>query len=219
MKKNILKNSLVIIDDHLLFAESLERLINSSTSFKVKFHAKNGMDFIQKLEQEKELPSVILLDVNMPVMNGFETMQWLSKFYPEIKVLILSMEDDEEVIIKMLRAGANGYLLKDIHPEKLKVALNEVVEKGYYHSDKVAQTLLHALKPADSEDVKPDLKENELTFIKLACTEMTYKEIADKMMLSPKTVDGYRDSLFKKLQVKNRVGLVIYAMKHNLISI
>jgi DNA-binding NarL/FixJ family response regulator len=219
MKKEILKNSLVIIDDHLLFAESLERLINSSTDYKVKFHAKNGMDFIQKLEKTIDLPSVILLDVNMPVMNGFETMEWLTKNYPQIKVLILSMEDDEEVIIKMLRAGANGYLLKDIHPEKLKVALNEVVKKGYYHSDKVAETLLQSLQPSNKIEALPDLKENELTFIKLACTEMTYKEIAEKMMLSPKTIDGYRDSLFKKLQVKNRVGLVIYAMKHNLISI
>jgi DNA-binding NarL/FixJ family response regulator len=155
----------------------------------------------------------------MPVMNGFETMEWLTKNYPQIKVLILSMEDDEEVIIKMLRAGANGYLLKDIHPEKLKVALNEVVKKGYYHSDKVAETLLQSLQPSNKIEALPDLKENELTFIKLACTEMTYKEIAEKMMLSPKTIDGYRDSLFKKLQVKNRVGLVIYAMKHNLISI
>ena len=128
------------------------------------------------------------------------------------------MEDDEQVILKMLRNGANGYLLKDIHPEKLKVALNEVIEKGYYHSDKVAETLLHSLQPKN--EVKEHfLKDNEITFLKFACTEMTYKEIAEEMNLSPKTIDGYRNDLFRSLNIKNRVGLVIYALKNNLFKV
>ncbi len=212
-------NTVVIVDDHLLFAESLERLIDSFTDYNVLFHAKNGVDLQHKLSQQQILPQILLLDINMPIMNGFETMEWLTENYPEIRVLALSMEDDEQVILKMLKAGANGYLLKDIHPEKLKVALNEVVEKGYYHSDKVAETLLHSLKPKKSLKVTHDLKENELIFLRYASTELTYKEIADKMGLSPKTIDGYRNDLFKKLNVKNRVGLVIYAMKHKIISI
>ncbi len=219
METNPSVNTVVIVDDHLLFAESLERLIDSFTDYNVLFHAKNGVDLQQKLNHFERTPQVILLDINMPIMNGFETMEWLAENHPEIKVLALSMEDDEKVILKMLKAGANGYLLKDIHPEKLKVALNEVMQKGYYHSNKVAETLLHSLHPQKNIVVAHDLKENELTFIKLAATELTYKEIADRMGLSPKTIDGYRNDLFKKLNVKNRVGLVIYAMKHKIISI
>ena len=218
MKANTYTNKVVIVDDHLLFAGSLEKLVNTFSGFKVLYHAKNGVALQQKFKLESELPDVILLDINMPVMNGFETMEWLSENHPNIKVLALSMEDDEQVILKMLRKGANGYLLKDIHPEKLKVALNEVIEKGYYHSDKVAETLLHSLQPKN-EIKERFLKENEITFLKLACTEMTYKEIAEEMNLSPKTIDGYRNDLFRNLNIKNRVGLVIYALKNNLFKV
>ncbi len=218
MKANTYTNKVVIVDDHLLFAGSLEKLINTFSGFNVLYHAKNGVALQQKFKLEADLPDVILLDINMPVMNGFETMEWLSENHPNVKVLALSMEDDEQVILKMLRKGANGYLLKDIHPEKLKVALNEVIEKGYYHSDKVAETLLHSLQPKN-EIKEHNLKENEITFLKLACSEMTYKEIAEEMNLSPKTIDGYRNDLFRNLNIKNRVGLVIYALKNNLFKV
>ncbi len=181
------------------------------------FHAKNGVDFQNKLKIQKHIPDVILLDINMPVMNGFETMQYLTLNHPSIKVLALSMDDDEKVILKMLRFGAKGYLLKDIHPDNLKLALEEVMLKGYFHSDKVSTTLLNALNEAKGEKIK--LKENELKFLQLACTEMTYKEIADVMSLSPKTIDGYRQELFNRLNIKNRVGLVIYALKNEFVKI
>ncbi|MCH2490783.1 MAG: response regulator transcription factor [Flavobacteriales bacterium] len=207
-------NSIAIVDDHLLFAGSLEKLINTFQGFNVLFHAKNGSDLQQQLKATQTIPEIILLDINMPVMDGFETVKWLTEHHPEVKVLALSMEDDEQTILKMLRNGAKGYLLKDIHPDKLKEALEEVIDKGYYHSDKVAATLLHSLHP--SQDQKEiTLKENEKIFLKLACSEMTYKEIAEVMNLSPKTIDGYRQDLFHKLDVKNRVGLVIYALKNN----
>src|SRR5690606_10909766 len=137
---------------------------------------------------------------------------------PEIKILALSMDDDEHTILQMLRKGAKGYLLKDIHPEILNLALRELLEKGYYHSEKVSETLLHSLT-AEEDLHMLGFKENELAFIKLACSEMTYKEIADVMDLSPKTIDGYRQDLFKRLKVKNRVGLVIFALKNDLIKI
>lgn len=207
-------NSIAIVDDHLLFAGSLEKLINTFQGFNVLFHAKNGSDLQQQLKATQTIPEIILLDINMPVMDGFETVKWLTEHHPEVKVLALSMEDDEQTILKMLRNGAKGYLLKDIHPDKLKEALEEVIDKGYYHSDKVAATLLHSLHPSrDQKEIT--LKENEKIFLKLACSEMTYKEIAEVMNLSPKTIDGYRQDLFHKLDVKNRVGLVIYALKNN----
>tara|TARA_R100001369_G_scaffold91131_1_gene131661 strand:- start:1758 stop:2408 length:651 start_codon:yes stop_codon:yes gene_type:complete len=210
-------HNIVIVDDHSLFASSLEKLVNSFEGFNVLYHAKNGKDLQQKLKQYSEVPELILLDLNMPVIDGFETMQWLHENQKSIKVLALTMEDDERKILKMLSLGAKGYLLKDIHPDKLNEALVQTLEKGYYHSEKVAESLLHSLHSNDSE--KPTFKEREIDFMKLACSEMTYKEIADKMNLSPKTIDGYRQDLFNKLDVKNRVGLVIYALKNDISKI
>ena len=216
MQKN--GNNLVIVDDHLLVADSLKMLIGMFSGYNVLYHAKNGMDLQQKMTNKKSIPDVVLLDVNMPVMNGYETMEWLTKEHPEVKVLALSMDDDEQMVLGMLSRGANGYLLKDIHPDALKIALNEVIEKGYYHSDKVAATLLNSIKPK-KEEPTIRLKEQELKFLQLSCSELTYAEIADLMFLSPKTIDNYRSELFKRFHVKNRVGLVIFALKNNLISI
>jgi len=212
------KHTVAIVDDHLLLAGSLEKLINSFEGFHVIYHASNGKELQQKLRANPNPPNVILLDINMPVMDGFETAEWLTQNHPDIKVLALSMEDDEKVILKMLQKGAKGYLLKDIHPDRLKIALEEVMDRGYYHSEKVAATLLHSIQPSNKSEEVP-FKENELTFLQLACSEMTYKEIADVMSLSPKTIDGYRQELFNRLHIKNRVGLVIYALKNDLIKI
>jgi DNA-binding NarL/FixJ family response regulator len=212
------KTSIVIVDDHLLFAGSLMQLIKSFPGFEVLYHAKNGKELQEKFQNEKVKPQIILLDINMPVMGGFETAEWLKKNHPEIKVLALSMDDNEETILKMLRKGVKGYLLKDIHPNKLEIALGEVIKNGFYHSERVAETLLQSLQP-NTNDQKIILKENEITFLQLACSEMTYKEIAEIMNLSPKTIDGYRQDLFNKLNVKNRVVLVLYALKNEIVSI
>ena len=217
MKKKIDYN-LVIVDDHLLVSDSLKMLIETFSGYHVLYYAKNGMDLQQKIIRNNSIPDLILLDVNMPLMNGYKTMEWLAKEYPEIKVLALSMDDDEQIILGMLSRGANGYLLKDIHPDALKIALNEVIEKGYYYSEKVAHTLLKSLNPKiEIPTIK--LEERELKFLQLSCSELTYAQIAVLMFLSPKTIDNYRSKLFKRFQVKNRVGLVIFALKNNLISI
>ena len=128
------------------------------------------------------------------------------------------MDDDEETIIKMLSFGAKGYLLKDIHPEELEHALYQVIEKGFYYTDAVNDSLIKSLNLAD-DDKCIKLNDREITFLNLACTEKTYKEIADTIFISPKTVDGYRDSLFKKFVVSNRIGLVLYALKNDLVKI
>lgn len=214
------KHSVVIVDDHLLFAQSLQGLVNTFEDFEVLYHVKNGSELIKKLLESENVPDIILLDINMPVMNGFETMEWIKENRPSIQVLALSMEDHEETIIKMLRLGAKGYLLKDIHPEIFYKALNEVITNGIYYSERVATTLLNSLHGGNEKDVpngKP-LKDTELMFLKLACTEMTYKEIAQEMCLSPKTIDGYRESLFKHFKVKSRIGLVLYAIRNNLVN-
>ncbi len=210
--------TLAIVDDHLLFASSLEKLINTFPEFQVLFKARHGQEMQKELEKCGKLPDLILLDINMPVMNGFETVEWLTANHPKTKVLALSVEDNEGIILKMIRGGAKGYFLKDIHPDDLKFALLEVMDKGYYYSERVTSTMVNALQPGGKEPMVK-LRENELRFLQLACSEMTYKEVADVMNLSPKTIDGYRQELFNKLGIKNRVGLVIYALKNHLIEL
>lgn len=212
------KYKVVIVDDHALFACSLEKLINSFPNFETQYNLRNGLELQKKLTDDGVIPDIILIDINMPVLNGFETAEWLFRTHPGIKFLALTMEDDESSILRMLRLGAKGYLLKDIEPENLNSALNEVVEKGYYHSNKVSEALLHSLNPQEEEDLL-GFREHEITFIKLASSEMTYKEIAEVMNLSPKTIDGYRHDLFNRLNIKNRVGLVMFALKNNIIKL
>ncbi|MBT1704490.1 response regulator transcription factor [Chryseosolibacter indicus] len=206
--------TIVVVDDHSLFAQALENLINSFGEFKVLYHVKNGQEFVKKLAHIENVPDLAVIDINMPVMDGVETTRWLKKNYPTVNVIALSMDDDEPTIIRMLRAGARGYLLKDISPTILHDAFKDVIDKGFYYSNCITNhvlTSLHRGKEADHE-----LKDREVEFLKLACTEMTYKEIAGAMCLSPKTIDGYRESLFEKLQIKSRVGLVIYAIKNKI---
>tara|TARA_R110002073_G_scaffold40547_5_gene115343 strand:+ start:497248 stop:497889 length:642 start_codon:yes stop_codon:yes gene_type:complete len=208
------KYTVAIVDDHLLFAKSLKGLINTFEEFNVIYHAMNGSELIEKLESISNIPDVVLMDINMPIMNGLETTYWLKKNHPNIKVLALSMDDDEMLIIKMIKKGARGYLLKDIHPDELRDALNEVIIEGFYHTKRVSRTIQKSMT-SEIKD-QSEISGNELTVLKLACTEKTYKEMAGEMYLSPKTIDGYRESLFKKTGAKSRVGLVMYAIKHGI---
>jgi DNA-binding NarL/FixJ family response regulator len=157
----------------------------------------------------------------MPEKNGYETTEYLTNHYPQIKTLALSVEDNEESIIKMLRCGAKGYLLKDTDTANFRNALEIVRDKGYYHSELVSSTLLKSLHKPNGSIAKPlvQFQAREQEFLELACSELTYKEIADKMCLSPRTIDGYRENLFIKLELKSRVGLVLFAIKNGLVSI
>jgi len=212
--------TIALADDHLLIRNALVELINRFPGFKVIFDTSNGKEFIDSI-QTFGPPDIALIDINMPVMDGFETTEYLARQFPEIKCVALSVEDNEESIIKMLRLGAKGYLLKDTDTAQFILALSEIRDKGYYHSDLVSNTLLKSLhKPAEVKNkIQSQFQAREEEFIKLACTEMTYKEIADQMCLSPRTIDGYRESLFLKLEVKSRVGLVLFAIKNNLVNI
>lgn len=207
--------SVVIVDDHTLLSQAISAMVNTFDKFKVLYTCKNGQELVDKFSlSPKNVPDIVLMDINMPVMNGIETTEWVSEHHPDVHVMALSVEDADATIIKMLKAGAIGYLLKDTEKSVLENALKEIVENGFYHSKKVTTLLMQTLSGGGKSDIS--FKENELTFMKLACTEMTYKEIADKMCLSPKTIDGYRDNLFTKLNVKNRVGLVMYAIKNKI---
>jgi DNA-binding NarL/FixJ family response regulator len=218
MEENI---AIALVDDHALLRKGLAGLLKS-IGYSVMIEANNGRDFIEKLNQD-ELPDVVLLDINMPQMDGYETAQWIKHTYPNIKVLALSMYDDENAIIRMLKNGARGYILKDADTSELKTAIEDILKKGFHYSEMVTGRLIHSLNMLDTENnpTGPLLKMNdrEIEFLKLACTEMTYKEIADIMHLSPRTIDGYRDALFEKLNIKTRVGLAIFAIKHGVVHI
>jgi len=213
--------SLVLVDDHSLLRIGLAQLLQS-LGYTVIFEADDGKEFIEKLSNTN-LPDIVLMDINMPLMDGYETTQWLKTNYPDIKVLALSMYDNENSIIRMLKAGAKGYILKDSEPAELREAIDALISKGYYYSDLVSGKLIHAINKIDDtgNDVNTvsNLNERETDFLKYACTELTYKEIADKMFVSPRTIDGYRDALFEKLHVKTRVGLVMYAIKNGIVSV
>jgi two-component system, NarL family, invasion response regulator UvrY len=213
--------SIALVDDHVMLRNGLSSLIKDMNGFDVVLEANNGKEFIEAITEQKAQPDIVLLDINMPVMDGFSTAAWIKEYMPNTKMLALSMFDDEQSIIKMLRLGVKGYVLKDGEPAELAAALHDVSTKGYHYTDLVNNKLVHAISnaPGDTDIKKDKLTERETEFLKLCCSEMTYKEIARLMYLSVRTVEGYRDQLFLKLDIKTRVGLVLYAIKNKLVML
>ncbi|HRH47343.1 MAG TPA: response regulator transcription factor [Panacibacter sp.] len=213
--------TVALVDDHALIRNGLAGLINTFDGYNVLFQASNGQEFIDMLKSTM-LPKLVLMDINMPKKDGYETTLWLKNNYPDVKVLALSMYDNESAIIRMLKCGARGYILKDAEPGDLKRALDDIMNKGFFYSDLVTGHLIHTMQKMDeSAEIRTtfNLSDREVEFLKLICTELTYKEIADKMFVSPRTIDGYRDALCDRLNVKTRVGLVIYAIKNNIVTL
>jgi DNA-binding NarL/FixJ family response regulator len=210
---------IAIVDDHTMFRRGLASLINFFPNYKVLFDAGNGKEFIHKL-QKSQLPDIALLDITMPEMDGYATAESTRDNHPEIKILALSTMDSETAIIKMIKSGARGYVLKDAEPSELKLAFDEVLSLGYFYNELVSRKVLNAVhmltESKSSTTSFANLSTREIEFLKYACTELTYKEIADKMFLSVRTVEGYRDSLCEKLGLKTRVGLAMYAIRNGI---
>lgn len=213
-----MKITLGIADDHQLFLRSLSLLIESLNDFEIVVEALNGQDLIEKLRSKNVQPDIILLDVNMPLMNGIETATFLSENYSAIKTVALSMKDDDSTIISMIRAGCCAYLLKDIHPDSLHKALHQVYEKGYYNSDAANLNFRRILQYNNKQD-QLQLTDKEKQFLQLATSDLTYKQIASQMHISERTVDGYRDNLFKKLNVQSRTGMVLEALRNDIVKL
>ena len=219
MSKAVRKVKVIVADDHVLMRNALSRLVGTLEGYEVLAEADNGRDLKDKIQQHL-VPDIVLLDVNMPEMDGFQTTQWLHKNYPHIRVLVLSMLSDERTIIKMFRLGAKWYLLKNTDPEELKKALDAIVAKNVYLSDYVSGKLVSGLNKYNELDEKPVfLVEREKELLRWVCSELSYKDIAEKMNLSPRTVDDYRQALFTKLKVHSRVGLVLYAIRNALVEV
>ncbi len=211
--------SIAIADDHYLLAEALSDYIKRFENYNVLFVAENGRDLLNQISRGS-LPDIALIDLNMPEMDGFETAVQLRQLYPSVRVLALSMTDREEHIVRMLRNGARGYLLKGCRPTELRRALDEVMTKGFYYSDFLTHQLIRSLNAPETGGSSPfNLNDRETEFLKLACSELTYNQIADRMCVSPRTVDGYREAVFQKMEVKTRQGMVMQAIRHGLIKL
>ncbi|HTI10617.1 MAG TPA: response regulator transcription factor [Puia sp.] len=213
-----MKITLGIADDHQLFLKSLALLIGSLDGFQVVADELDGQSLLEKIAALPTPPDIVLIDVNMPVMDGVETARRISARYPLVRTVALSMKDDDTTIISMLRAGCCAYLLKDIHPNELEKALTEIREKGYYNADvsniNYRRLIIHARKEAEIS-----LSDREREFLRLACSDLTYKHIAAEMNMSERTIDGYRENLFRKFNVQSRVGMAMEAIRRHLVQL
>ena len=212
------KIRIALADDHTMVREGIAAMLSGDKSFEVLVSAPNGKALLEQLSRLDEPPDIGLLDVNMPEMDGYQTLVALKHSYPEMRCLMLSQFDHEFVIIRMLKAGARGYLLKDAEPAELKYAIREIMEKSYYHSRLVNGHLISLVQKGE-EYSKLALSDTEQEFLRYSCSDLTYKQIADKMGLGKRTVEGYRENLFEKLGVKSRTGLALYALKLGIVSV
>ena len=218
-KKNPIKVALV--DDHLLLRNALAGLIDSFGDCRVIHQSGNGKE-ITKAITDGVIPDVVVMDLNMPEMDGFETSQWLQQNFPKIYVLMLTMFDSELSLIRLLQTGVRGFLKKDIHPSELKFAIQSVMQSGYYYSNNTTGRLVNLFKNKHDGSMPLNnmvLSDQEVQFLKLACSDLTYKEIAQKLGLNPRTIDTLRDHLFIKLDVKSRVGLAMVAIRNGVVNL
>jgi two-component system, NarL family, invasion response regulator UvrY len=220
--KDVIK--IAIVDDHVLFQSGLISLFKDYDNIEVVLVAENGKEMIGKLSslRKNSFPDVFIIDFNMPVMNGAETVEWLNQKYPDSKIMMLTMTDKSEIVMKMIKLGVKSYVTKDKSPSDLMKAISLVNENKFYFPNEITGIIVASYQKSnevkDESNSIQSLTERELEFLELSCTEMTYSEISNKMQVSPRTVDAFRDSLFKKLNVKSRVGLILFAIKLKLIT-
>ncbi|MGC4039687.1 MAG: response regulator transcription factor [Flavobacterium sp.] len=215
-----MKHSIVIVDDHILIAKALGSIMANFEDFEILYECQNGKELQDKFTSKKNIPSIILLDISMPIMDGFETSKWLRENHPEVLVLALSMQDDEQSLIRMIKNGARGYLLKNVAPSELETALKTIINNGFYYpewaSNIVFSNMMETVPNQQKRILNLDLSEREKEFLRLCITDMSYKEISEKMFCSPRTIESYRNSLCEKLDIKTRVGLAVFAIKSGL---
>lgn len=214
------KIQLAIADDYKIYREGLKKCIANDTSLEVIFEADNGEDLIAGFE--KQLPDVVIMDLKMPIMDGMEATQIIRKKFPGVKVLVVTMYDDDKFIIHLMEIGANGYLLKNAEPDEIRKSIYAVYENGYYFNDLVNKALLKKLviknniKPSFNQNVEFSEREHEV--LKLICEEKTAAEIAKEIFLSPRSVEGIRQRLIEKVGVRNTAGLVMFAIKNGIVT-
>ncbi len=213
------KYKIAIADDHIMVRKALVRLINAFDEYSILFEVSNATELKTSIVKTG-VPDIVLMDINMPNGNGFEATTWLHKNYPFVKILVLSMMSDEAIIIKIIKLGAKGYILKTMEPDELKSALDSIMKNDFFLPEVISGKVISGLQHnVDDEKNVIVLTEKERNFLQLLSTEMSYREIAAQMFVSPRSIDEYKSILSERFNVKTRIGLVMYAVKHKLIEI
>lgn len=210
--------SVFVADDHVILREALCQYLANVPGYRVVGQAGHGMEVLRKF-RSGFVPDVLLLDVRMPLMDGIDTMRQVREEFPKVKVIALTMCQDDRLVIRMIRFGASAYLRKDAAPAELQDAI-EHVRNGRFHYNDMVSSAMHRSVVQDPDGSKNHYQLNErlVEFLRLASTELTYKEVADKMQVSVRTVDGYREELFSRLGLRSRVGLVRFAIRNGFVT-
>jgi DNA-binding NarL/FixJ family response regulator len=212
------KADIIITDDHNLFRKGMIALLNEFDFVGNVYEAANGVELLELLKTLNRLPDVILLDIQMPVMDGMEAHKQIRIKYPQQKILIITMEDDEQIIHHLVSEGVNGYLLKNADPDELEAAIQGVLKNDFYFPKNMAKMLLKGLQLKQYQTQKiPHLTYREAEILELICREFTAAEMAEKLNLSVRTIEGYRQKLLEKTGAKNSAGLVVFALKNKLV--
>ncbi len=213
------KISIAVADDHALFRRGMVSLLNNmNDDFAVVIEASNGQELIDALPLE--MPNVILMDLQMPVLDGIRATEQIKKTYPHIKVIVISMHDEDQFVTRLMELGANGYLLKDADPDEVEKAIYTVVKEDYYYGAFLIKVMHNRFtqKPSKREQTKlllpVDLSDRELEILKLICEGQTTPQIADMLFISTRTVEGHRNRLMEKTGTKNVAGLVAWAVRN-----
>jgi len=216
-----MNTKVAVVDDHQLVRTGLVQMVQSLPGWEVTIEAANGKDFIDQTHLLAP-PDIVLLDIRMPIMDGYETALWIRSHLPETRVLVVSMVSREPAIIRMLRLGVYGFITKESTQAELHQALIRIQQKQFHVNELVGNRIFHYFSENSTEqlpDEKNDITDREFIFLRKCCSELTYRQIAKEMHVIPRTIDTYRDHLFEKLQVRTRVGLVIYALRTGLIEV
>ncbi len=211
--------NICIVDDHNLFRKAMVRLLKTFKRIQEVTEAQNGKDLIKLLS--KQTPDVILLDLEMPVMNGVETAEFVIRKYPDVKLIVLTQHDSEKYILHMLEMGVHSFLLKNANPDELERAIYSVHDKDFYHNDLISSVMrksiaLRAEKPVFSK--LAELSDREKEIFKLICEELSLKEIGHRLNISDKTIHSHKANIQSKLGVKNTVGMIKYAYESGLLK-
>ena len=215
--------TIAIADDQMLFRRGMAAIINSFESMTVVCETDNGRKLLTFLETTTQKPDVILMDLSMPELNGIDTMKIIHEKYPDQKVIILSIHNEEKFVVHLIELGANAYLFKNAEPEDVEKAIKGVMEKGFYFSESLMLTFQKRLNNKKThvsvhDNIPITLTIREIDVLNHICQELTAQEIAEKLFISVRTVDGHRNNLLEKTGARNTAGLVIFAIKNNLVD-
>ncbi|MFW2477767.1 MAG: response regulator [Sediminibacterium sp.] len=210
-----------LVDDHVITRKGIKTLLELNKQYKVVLEASTGKELLKLLKNPENLPDLLIMDLSMPDLDGYATISETAKLYPATKILIFSLYQAEDAVLNGISRGASGYLHKSVDPDLLLVAVNAIMTYGFYFNEQIKKRIQIAKSPKSSTGFhgKQRLTEKELEFIRLASSNLTYKDIAAQMKVQPKTLENYRDSTFQKLGINNRAALTLYAMQNGIVHL